>query len=147
MPVSALSAARSLCEMSGWTISNLKLQKVLYLAHMYHLGKTGRPLIDENFQAWEYGPVVADVYRQAKGFGNGPVRNVFHWFAGVPTDSEEYSSLSEAYRATQNMSAGQLVSLTHWPKGAWYKCYSPEMRGIVIPNTNIMEEYRARQSA
>jgi len=40
MTVSASAAAKRMCERSGWTLSNLELQKLLYIAHMFHLGET-----------------------------------------------------------------------------------------------------------
>lgn len=144
MAVSALSAARTVCELSGWTVTNLELQKILYIAQMIHLGETHRPLIHENFEAWEYGPVVPEVYRQVRGFGNGPVRNVFHWVNGVPENTSEYASLKEAVEITENLSASRLVSITHWDGGAWYQCYQDGVRRIEIPNKLIEAEFSAR---
>ena len=131
MAVHALSAARSLCELRDWTISNLALQKILYIAHMFHLGRTGAPLISEQFEAWDYGPVVPEVYRRVRGFGSERIRNVFHWVPGVPEGSSEMQLIHEAADATKGMTPGRLVSITHSENGAWYKCYKPGYRGIV----------------
>jgi len=147
MTVSALSAARTLCELRGWQVSNLELQKILYLAHMFFLGEQGEPLVHEDFQAWEYGPVIPEVYQHAKGFGSGPVRNVFHWVPPVPEGSREYVALSEAAEGTKNMSSGRLVAATHWKNGAWSEYYRSDHRGIVIPNSAILQEYKAREQA
>ncbi|MFD2419431.1 Panacea domain-containing protein [Amycolatopsis pigmentata] len=46
------------------TLSNLKLQKLLYYAQGHYLALTGRPLFDDEIQAWSHGPVVPAVYRQ-----------------------------------------------------------------------------------
>jgi len=49
--VPALLAARTICELRDWSVSNLELQKILYFAQMIHLGETdGHPLIGENFE-------------------------------------------------------------------------------------------------
>ena len=142
MPVAALSAARTLCELSDWKISNLKLQKVLYIAHMGYLGHTGEPLLIEDFEAWDYGPVIPNVYSKAKGFGSGRVRNVFHWVQSVHPDALEYEYLRSAYDATQNMSPGILVSITHWDQGGWARVYQPD-RLSIIPNGFIVDEYQS----
>ncbi|MQA65531.1 MAG: DUF4065 domain-containing protein [Alphaproteobacteria bacterium] len=148
MAVTALSAARSLCQMRDWSVSNLALQKILYIAHMIHLGRTsGQPLLRENFEAWDYGPVVPELYRRARGFGSGPVRNVFHWEPEAGRGTMEYDVLREASNATNGMTPGRLVAITHWPKGAWYRCYKAGQRGIVIPNQLILDEYNARATA
>lgn len=144
MAVSALSAGKTLCELRDWTLSNLEAQKILYIAHMFQLGRVGRPLVNEAFEAWDYGPVVPDLYRRAKGFGSEPVRNVFHWIDAVSPGSEEYRSLQDVANATRSFTPGKLVSVTHWDQGAWARYYRPGIRGIVIPNEAIRKEYRDR---
>lgn len=148
MAVSALSAARTLCELRNWSVSNLELQKILYLAHMYHLGHhNGAPLVADAFEAWDYGPVIPELYRHVKGFGSGPVRNVFHWIEAVHPASAEYASLSTVSEGTKGLRAGQLVANTHWDGGAWAAAYRPNTPGIRIHNMAILNEYRARSSA
>jgi hypothetical protein len=41
----------------------------------------------------------------------------------------------------------ELVALTHWQGGAWAKHYVPGIRGIVIPDRDIIAEYDARLAA
>jgi uncharacterized phage-associated protein len=147
MPISALSAARAICERKDWRVSNLELQKILYIAQMIHLGLYKRPLINERFEAWDYGPVVPEVYRQAKGFGSEPVRNVFHWVNPVSGISTEVSAINTAIELTKGMTPGQLVAATHSPSGAWAKTYRPNRQGLVIPNNLIAEEYEHRRRA
>jgi uncharacterized phage-associated protein len=148
MSVSALSAAKTLCILRDWSISNLELQKILYLAHMYHMGvHNGAPLINEPFEAWNYGPVVPEIYQRVKGFGSGPVQNVFHWIEPVPMGSSEFRSLREAAEVTKNVRASQLVANTHAQDGAWAHAYQPNVTGIRIPNAAILNEYRRRAAA
>ena len=79
MTVSSFQVAKKICELSNWTVTNLKLQKILYLAQMVHLGRNnGDPLIDEKFEAWMYGPVLPNLYKIMKEFGGSPVRNRFY---------------------------------------------------------------------
>lgn len=144
MAISALSAARALCEMRDWKLSNLALQKILYIAHMAYLGRTGEPLFAEHIEAWDYGPVVPVVYQRVRGFGSGPIKNVFHWIAAIPEGTAEYEILKETETATRDLSPSQLVSITHWPEGAWAKVYRPGARGIIIQDKDILDEYRNR---
>ena len=145
MAISSLQAGRTLCELSGWTVSNLRLQKILYLAHMIHLGKTdGVPLVSDHFEAWMYGPVAPNLYRRVKVYGREAVGDVF-WEKSVQEGRPEFETLRETMTATRNLSGAQLISLTHWEHGAWHKAYQGGKRGIVIENDLILEEYRARQ--
>jgi uncharacterized phage-associated protein len=145
MTISALSAAKSLCELRDWQLSNLELQKLLYIAEMYHLGNEGTPMVAEDFEAWDYGPVMPSVYARTKGFGRAAVPNVFHWVSSVPEQSSEYHLLANLSEQTKGFTAGQLVNVTHWPLGAWAKFYRPGYRGIKIPKSAILQEYNERQ--
>lgn len=144
MTVSALSAARTICELRDWSVSNLELQKILFLAHMLHLGRSATPLVHEQFEAWDYGPVIPELYQRVKGFGSGPIRNVFHWVPAVDSGSPEYEVLAETAAALKKFSPGQLVAVTHMDGGAWAQNYRPKVRGIKIPNSAIFEEYQQR---
>lgn len=145
MAVSADSAAKTICVLRDWSVSNLEVQKILYLAHMFHMGvHDGAPLIREPFEAWNYGPVVPELYQRMKAFGSGPVQNVFHWIEMVPMSTYEFDSLNDAIEGTRKLSASQLVANTHSAHGAWARVYRPNLMGIRIPNTAIMDEYRAR---
>ncbi len=63
MAISVLDAANHLCEKSEWTLTQLELQKLLYLSHMIHLGFYKSPLVYGDFEAWEFGPVHPELYK------------------------------------------------------------------------------------
>lgn len=146
MPVGSLRAARRLCELSGWTVSNLELHKLLYIAHMFFLGRGSGPLIADAFEAWDYGPVLPNLYHRAKAFGSNPVRNIFHDIDPLP-NAPESALLEETYLALKGAKPSKLVAITHWNNGAWAKNYVPGAHHIVIPNEDILNEYRQRAAA
>lgn len=148
MSVSPLVAAKHLCAKSNWRLTNLQLQKLLYIAHMRHLGVKKRPLVDGAFEAWDYGPVHPEVYRRARPFGAAPVQNVFHEISDfdgrVDAEAEAIEELDLVYRVLGQSSAASLVAMTHWAEGAWAACYRAGERGIEIPNSAISLEYKKR---
>ena len=133
-----------MCEANVWLISNLELQKLLYIAQMVSLGRSdGRePLIDAQFEAWDLGPVIPAVYHRAKAFGDGPVPDVFR-IADFPTDQDK-SLIEEVTAAFGDYKPYELVEFTHWPSGAWAASYQPGFRGIKIPSAHIVDEYKRR---
>ncbi|HBQ89188.1 MAG TPA: hypothetical protein DD803_06975 [Alcaligenes faecalis] len=140
----ALQAAKHACEASGWTLTNLQLQKILYIAHMVHLGRTGQPLIDDQFfEAWDYGPVLPSVYRHVSGFGSRPIANVF----AVIEDANhpaEIESIRNAVGQFANIEPFQLVQILHDERSAWRGFYNPNFRNTVIPTAAVLNEYRNR---
>lgn len=145
MSVSSLIAAKKVCQFRDWQASNLEIQKTLYIAHMVSLGRSEgqTPLVTENFQAWDYGPVLPNVYSKAKVFGDSPVQNIFQQYANL-TAGDEANIIKETVAMLAGKSPGELVAITHWEKGAWAAYYRPGARGITIPNSKILEEYRRR---
>jgi hypothetical protein len=77
-----------------------------------------------------------------KAFGGGPIRYMFS--GGNIGDGERAKFLEDAYAQLSQRTAGQLVNITHWSGGAWAKNYRPGAKGIVIPDADIIEEYKAR---
>ena len=145
MTITVFQAAKTICNMSEWSISNLKLQKLLYLANMVYLGRNNEPLVDELFEAWDYGPVLNSLYHQVKIFGDQPIRNIFGSISDVGNDSKEAKLLQEAWNNLSSLSASKLVTFTHKPNGAWSKIYNGGARGCPISNEYILEEYEAIQ--
>ena len=50
------------CMDLGMPTTHFKLQKMLYILEVKSLIHFGKSLIDENFEAWEYGPFLRSVY-------------------------------------------------------------------------------------
>ncbi len=67
----------------SWSESNLppcdqmKLYKLVYYAHAWYLANfDGRPLFEEDIEAWPHGPVVRDLYIEFKDFGRKPINEL-----------------------------------------------------------------------
>lgn len=138
---SVLTAAKRLAQRSEWTLSNLELQKILYLANMYYIGRTGTALVNGDFEAWDYGPVHPALYSRARVFGADPVRNIFHDIPDLDKGPAA-DMLDEALEALGNLGPGKLVRATHREAGAWARNYVPGRRGNVIPFADILDEYK-----
>ncbi|WP_423821324.1 type II toxin-antitoxin system antitoxin SocA domain-containing protein [Salinisphaera sp. SPP-AMP-43] len=146
MTLSAAQVAKRICERSGWKLSNLEIQKLVYLIHMRYLGRMQKPLIRESFEAWDYGPVEPGLYHRLKAFGSDPVVGVFNSVPDV-ADEEAANFIDDTYDMLSGFSAPQLVSITHAPHSAWYKNYRRNVRNSLIPREAILEEFKARESA
>ena len=77
MAISPFKALKTLGQIGGWNLTNLQIQKILYLIHLFYLGRKGDPLINESFEAWDYGPVLPSLYHEINFFDSDPVLDVF----------------------------------------------------------------------
>lgn len=139
------SAAKYLCAQSGWTLSNLELQKLLYLAQVEHAARhAGEPLVEATFQAWDYGPVIPVLYRRLKMFGAGAVRDVFRDARKIREGSPSEASLRSTWEQFGSVDPGELIEVSHWEKGAWAARYEPGIREVRITQRDIAAEARNR---
>jgi uncharacterized phage-associated protein len=98
------------CSGNGKTITNLKLQKLLYYAQAWQLALHNKALFNDRIEAWVHGPVVPTVFREYRDFKWDP----------LPVDqsrpepnNEVRSHIAEVLAAYGKFDATQLEQLTH----------------------------------
>src|SRR4051794_31282897 len=77
MPYSAAAVANYFIDLAAQeskTLTPMKVQKLVYYAHGWHLAITGEPLIDEQVEAWRWGPVIHSLYSCLAEHGNQAIR-------------------------------------------------------------------------
>lgn len=125
MAYNALEVARYIiCHeaMNGRTVSNLRLQKLLYFVQAQFVANTsnGAPCFNQRMEAWDFGPVVPDVYRAYKYYGS----------AVIPFDGNCSTSIAIADRQLMDsmldhcaqFSTSALVEITH-SQSPWRNAY------------------------
>jgi len=108
----------------GEGITPMKLIKLVYISHGWYLGITGKPLLPEAVQAWQYGPVVPSIYHEFKKYGRQPITEmVFDSSTGtypMPDNQELINFLEKIWNVYGNYDGLQLSALTHQPNTPWY---------------------------
>lgn len=141
-------------------ISPMKLQKLIYYAHAWHLAFLGQPLIKEEVQAWKFGPVIPDVYFEFKECGNSSItaratelkfeeKQLTLETPTVPAEDKNANELiAEVFRVYGKLSPIQLSNLTHGENEPWRQVanqYGAELpRNIEIPNSLIESCFKKR---
>lgn len=130
-----------LAERDGKKLTNMKLQKLVYIAHGYYLVATGQPLISDSVKAWQWGPVIIDLYEALKRYGSGNVSNP------VPAPAEQLSQLAIAvielvWKAYGKFTGFQLSAITHKPNSPWSETWENWGHYDTISNDLIAQYYR-----
>lgn len=94
------------------TITNLKLQKLLYYAQGLYLALYNRPLYSEEVKAWQYGPVVEQIYREFKSFSRNPIPDCENFDAQIINNTDR-EFLDEVYSVYGQYTGTALINLTH----------------------------------
>ena len=129
-------------------ITPMKLVKLVYIAHGWHLGITDNALIDENPEAWKYGPVVPRIYHEFKKFGKSPIkiRETINTDDELPSDKREF--LDKIWDVYGRFTAIQLSEKTHQPGTPWYIIWhsnnnrKKEFGALQIPDNLIRDYYK-----
>jgi len=135
----------------GIDVDPLKLQKLVYLAHGWHLAFLGTPLIREAIEAWRYGPVVPSLYREFKEFGVSPITKEAHVPPTAPQlDPVSIALIDQAWKRYGTKNGLDLSMITHEPGSAWdiVRRNSPnDWNSPTIPDTYIKNEFDRRKAA
>ena len=138
-------AAYVILESQNWTISNNRLQKILYLMEMIYVGENKKRLISEDFRANLMGPIIPSLYKEFEVFG---ARNI----SSLPKPSGFYLgnqiNFIKKWSETLNKKTNaELVAMTQWSRGGWAKRfmvgYNP---GMKITTSDMLCEFNARKA-
>ena len=119
-------------------ITNLKLQKMLYFAQAAHLSMYGKPLFEDEIEAWKFGPVVRSVYDQYKANGNSPIAEC----VGIKLEDDLESFLESVWSIYGKYSASELVQITH-NHLPWKEAYLGKGENEIIKQDRLKEYYRS----
>ena len=161
MAYSAQAVANEFIDIAGkGHLDPMKLQKLVYYAHGWHLAIEAAPLIRQHFEAWQFGPVIPDLYREFKAYGAGRVTAYATEFSSITqsriapripeneaTDASEIarSLLQEVWGIYGIYTAIKLSNDTHKPGTPWANCYRPDHPHAIIPNTEIQAYFESLQ--
>jgi len=154
----------------GIDVSPMKLQKLVYYCQGWYLAITDEPLIDEQIEAWKFGPVVDSLFHEFKAYGRMPIssratrfiqsdssEDFFGFCSIVPAIDDECDDADEAETIKQVVkrvwdvykaySAERLSNMTHQAGGPWAvtvdKFNGNPPKGTDIPVPLIAEHFAA----
>lgn len=127
--VSAVTVANELIRIAhenGKSISNMKLQKLLYLAQGIHLAlKDDTPLFGDAIEAWKYGPVIPSVYHKFKIYFAGEIPADHPFVTEHDTLNDEQKKLvTRVVELYGGHSAISLSNFTHLEESPWHSVYN-----------------------
>ncbi len=111
-----------LCARESEPISNLQLQKILYFVQQQYAWETGRLLFDDAFEAWQYGPVQPEVYREYASLGGAKIRKVYGTSL-LASDEKATQVVVSVTRRGRSQNLWRLVDATHVKGSPWDRTY------------------------
>lgn len=125
-------------EARGYSATPMKLLKMAFLAHGWTLGIYGVPLISEQAEAWEHGPVFPTLYHAIKHRRLEAVQLAdLRAGANEVFEPEEAKVMNHTVTRYGSSSATYLSTLTHARSSPWEITYRKGVRNRRIPNELI----------
>jgi uncharacterized phage-associated protein len=136
----------------GRSLTHMHIQKLVYLAHGWNLAVNGKSLIEDDIEAWDFGPVVRKLYDALKQNTNRPVRQKIRWGDDTPFRSDdgevaeadlspkEEAVIEKVWSTYKNFEAFQLSALTHEHGSPWDEFYE-RGKNRVIDNNKIWDYF------
>jgi len=117
-------------------ITQMKLQKLVYIGYGWILAVLDQELFDEDVCAWQHGPVIRSLYNEFKHFGNRPIdtlaveydldRESMYYPEIEDKESDEPIKvvLEKVWDIYKDISAWTLRNKTHENGTPWSKVYT-----------------------
>jgi len=125
----------SKCVKDYCPISNLQLQKILYYIQKVYLQRENMAFPDD-IEAWQFGPVVPNVYYHFCGFGAMPITTVYNIFI----EEEDSEIIDEIVETKRELKPWDLVAETHKPDGAWSRTYKDGAGNRKVISRELIKE-------
>lgn len=109
-------------------IDMIALTRLIYFANGMRLAVEGKPLIQEKFKAWKYGPGLDEIY-----FNMNLAKE------DKPNLPDSIVELLDSVYNTFNKTYDELINITSIKEGAWDKAVK---LGDELSNDDIIEEFK-----
>lgn len=139
----AIEVANWFVEYSGYTKTPMQIQKLTYIAHGYMLGIHGVPLVRDQAEAWERGPVFSDVYHKFKRWKFNPIGA--RTYSPAPFTTKQQEVMENVFASYGRFCGYYLSDITHNNSETttpWRQCYVEGVRHAPISDDITKEYYR-----
>lgn len=106
------------CTTENHPVSNLQLQKIMYFLQSVYCEATDRLLFPDEFEAWPYGPVLRDVYREFSPYGGGLICRNYNDFDPYMLGAAK-DFIDEGISVLRRKSPWDLVATSHADGSPW----------------------------
>lgn len=135
--------------------TQLKLQKLVYMCFADYLCNTGKRLFTDRIVAYKYGPVVEEVYKRYRKYGYNLIEDEARDIESdskyeMPSKSrilfaeygtEKIISIENTLNKYGNLSASELVKLTHKENTPWDRTPKGNFIFSSVIENDIIKEY------
>ncbi|WDM33686.1 SocA family protein [Priestia megaterium] len=121
-----------------FSITHLKLQKLVYYAQAWSLAIEGEPIINSDLEAWLHGPVSRELYGEYRNYGSQEIPPVEDHELKFRIDDTDKKILDGVWELYGEFDGKYLETLTH-KESPWINAWDRGMNEII--ELDDMEQY------
>jgi uncharacterized phage-associated protein len=125
-------------------MTQMTLHKLTYIAHGWNLAIFDEPLVADEPEAWDNGPVFPLMWARVMEFGCDPQGRILGGAgraAALRLSRSQEDLLKRVWKRYSRFSAGTLSNMTHEPGTPWTQTYRGEGSRTIIDNEMIKTHY------
>jgi uncharacterized phage-associated protein len=126
--------------------AQMQLQKWIYLAHGWNLAINQLPLVNDQPEAWDGGPVFRSIWNHIRDFGYGVVSRRLEVNGQpyvAPLNENERRIIDLVWDKYRGFTGYELSEMTHQPDTPWTHAYFQRGRNARISNRDTQNYYTA----
>ena len=104
-------------------ITHMKVQKILYFSVGYCLANNNTYIVEHDFQAWPYGPVLPKLYEELKQYKDTRILELIKYEGKEYLYNEGivYDGILRTIDKLKNLTTWELSERSHSKDGPWFK--------------------------
>jgi uncharacterized phage-associated protein len=118
----------------------LQVMKLTYIAHGFTLAVLDKPLLEDDIEAWKFGPVIRRVYSVLPA-GNQRFTTLLQPIPVVQMDQRDNGIVDSVFDKYGKLSGLYLSTLTHRRGSPWHQTWTTYGQNAVIPKALIQKHY------
>ena len=131
-----------LARQNGINLTNMQLQKLVYIAFGFYVAVFNSRMFDDEIQAWNFGPVIPNLYRALRKYGAGEVSSFIDTDNSIKENSPEMKIIESVWDSYRDFDAIQLSEMTHQEGTPWFAVWKKAKRETKIPLDLIRSHYQ-----
>lgn len=137
--------ANEFIRLNNGSMNQMKMQKLVYIAHGWNLAINREPLVVGRIEAWDGGPVMRLIWNHLRDFGLNAVGGLFGATQSQPFVAElsepERGIISHVWRRYGSFSGVELSEMTHEPGTPWSNAYYGSGRNAPLSQADIHQHF------
>ncbi len=137
--------ANEFLRLNGGPMSQMRLQKLVFMAHGWNLAINRAPLVADRIEAWDGGPVIRSIWNHLRDVGYDANGQLLVAANGAPSSADlsvsERGIIEHVWRRYGGYTGLELSNITHEPGTPWSNAYFGRGRNAQLSQSDIQTHF------